>query len=92
MRENQIPVEPAFGNNLAVVHDGQTVAKVFRFFHVVRGEDDGHAFVIESFSQAPRCCAWPGDRDPVVGSSKNRTFGSCTSAQAMEKALLLPAG
>ena len=41
-------------NYFAMIHDGDTVAQLFCFFHVVGSQHYGHAFGVEIFHQIPQ--------------------------------------
>ena len=65
----------------AVVHDRHPVAELVGLLHVVRGQQDRLALVVqlaEDLPQARRLC---GSR-PAVGSSRNRIAGRCRIARA----------
>src|ERR1019366_1147966 len=47
----------AFGNDLAVIDDGEAVAEAFGFVHVVSGEQDGATFLLESADDVPELAA-----------------------------------
>jgi hypothetical protein len=44
----------ALGYHLAVIHDRNTIAKKFRFLHVVCGQYDCHAFGVQVSHQFPQ--------------------------------------
>ena len=44
-------------DDLAVIHDGHTVAEALGFLHVVRGQQDGAAGQFEFFDQIPQLAA-----------------------------------
>lgn len=47
----------AFGDDLAVIYDGQLVAKALGFVHVVGGEQDGATFFLEDADDVPELAA-----------------------------------
>src|SRR5580698_7890586 len=44
-------------DDLAVVHDGDTIAEALGFFHVMRGQDDGASCLLESVDEIPQVAA-----------------------------------
>src|ERR1019366_7860477 len=47
----------AFGYDLAVIDDGELVAEAFGLVHIVRGEQDGATFFLESADDVPELAA-----------------------------------
>ena len=79
----------ALGGDLALVHDDEPVAELFRLVHVVRRQDQRHAALLEPEEAVP-------DRvarlrvEPVVGSSSSSTSGSFTSERAIVRRRFMP--
>ena len=44
----------AFRDDLAVVHDGDAIAELFGLFHVMGGQYNGHATLIQALHQIPQ--------------------------------------
>ena len=47
----------AFGDDLAMIDDGEAVAEAFSFVHVVSGEEDGPTFFLEDADDVPELAA-----------------------------------
>ena len=77
-------------DDLAVVHDRHAIAQPLGLVHVVRGEQDGAA--ASRGSRRRRSQSWRRDcgSSPVVGSSRNSSSGSPTSAQATASRCFCP--
>ena len=64
-----------FDEDLAVVDDGETVAKLVGFFHVMGGEDDGNAFNAERGDSFPHRDA-ALRIEPGAGFVEEQNFGA----------------
>src|ERR1700675_1588767 len=71
----------AFGDDLAVIDDGEAVAEAFGFVHVVRGEEDGATFFLENADDVPELAAALGiessgrlveKKDPRIADQRGR--------------------
>src|SRR5271156_1850327 len=87
------------GNDSPVIHNRYPITEPLCFIHVVRGQDDGAAGLLEAVDQVPQVATRlrvqtggraSGGSRPVVGSSRTNNGGSPTSAQAMSSRCFWP--
>ena len=71
----------ALGDDSPVAQDDDAVGQALGLLEVVRGEHDRHAEVAQAGDDLPGLAARRGSK-PVVGSSRNSSSGSPTSASA----------
>src|SRR5437868_10604692 len=79
----------ALGDDLAVVDDRDTVAQRVRLVEVVRGEEHRGAALVHPPHLVPHA-GWLCGSSPVVGSSRNRSFGPWTSPSPMSSRRFCP--
>ena len=77
-------------DHLSVVDHRDAIAEPGRFFHVVRGQQNGAPARLESFDDVPGLMARLRIQRPVVGSSRKSTSGSPTNAQARDSRCFCP--
>ena len=75
---------------LAVVHDGDAMAQLVGFVHVVRGKQNRQAIVPADFRIISQTFVRETGSRPVVGSSRNRMCGECTSPRAISRRRRMP--
>jgi hypothetical protein len=79
------------GDDLAVIHDGYAVAELLGFLHVVGGEDDGAALLLEGVDEIPEVTAGLGV-EAGGGLVEEEQFGVAEEGAGHGEALLLAAG
>ena len=74
-------VRCAFGNDASLVEKDNPIGKKFRFFNVVRRQQDGCAFLLDAFDQAPEFSADERIKS-YRGFVQKEDAGLCTKARA----------
>ena len=88
MFKNQILRRP-FSNNFALVHYCQSITQLFRFFHIVSGEHDGHPGTIEVAHKIPEISfgLWIETGRRLI---EKQDFGVVNQCAGNGESLLLP--
>ena len=81
----------AESNDLPLIDDGDAIAQSFRFIHVVRGDDDGAALVLEAADYVPKL---PSRLRVEAGGRfvEEQQVGIADECRGDGEPLLLPAG
>ena len=79
----------ALGDDPRLVHDHEPVAQLLGLVHVVRGQHQRDAALLEPVEPVPHRCRACGSR-PVVGSSRSSRSGSLMSDRAIVRRRFMP--